>query len=149
MYNYTWLSIHNTSNNQCSIIHGYLYITLAKRSLMNKLPSLTLLYLQVQVRTWTCNGHVTCNCAVAVKEGNDVIILDMCHTVYGTSYPRLYIPHQGALSQGTTVDHDSGSNNWIVKFALRFITIRTRSINPLHLLYIYILNKTLLSVSPF
>ncbi|WAR27901.1 VWDE-like protein [Mya arenaria] len=28
---------------------------------------------QVQVRTWTCNGKVSCNCAVAMKEGNDVV----------------------------------------------------------------------------
>ena len=32
---------------------------------------------KVHVRTWKC-GTVTCNCGVAVQEGNEVIVIDMC-----------------------------------------------------------------------
>ncbi|XP_035668225.1 von Willebrand factor D and EGF domain-containing protein-like [Branchiostoma floridae] len=36
---------------------------------------------EVQVRTYACgfSGGVSCHCAVAVREGNDIVIVDICH----------------------------------------------------------------------
>ncbi|XP_066302866.1 von Willebrand factor D and EGF domain-containing protein-like [Branchiostoma lanceolatum] len=48
---------------------------------------------EVQVRTWYCgDGSVTCHCAVAVREGNDVVIVDLCHVGWGnhgSAYPKI------------------------------------------------------------
>ena len=35
-------------------------------------------FFKVHVRTWKC-GKVSCNCGVAAQEGDDVIVIDMCH----------------------------------------------------------------------
>ncbi|XP_053404692.1 von Willebrand factor D and EGF domain-containing protein-like [Mercenaria mercenaria] len=70
---------------------------------------------QVQARTWSC-GRVTCNCGVAAREGNDIVIIDMCHGHYGKSFPQVLIPHKGALSQGTVVSQDPAGNHFLIDF---------------------------------
>lgn len=70
---------------------------------------------QVQARTWSC-GKVTCNCGVAAREGNDIVIIDMCHGHYGKSYPQVIIPHRGTLSQGTVVNQDKLGTNFLIDF---------------------------------
>ncbi|XP_052784032.1 von Willebrand factor D and EGF domain-containing protein-like [Mya arenaria] len=69
---------------------------------------------QVQVRTWKCNHRVSCNCGVAMKEGNNVVILDMCHTQYGTSFPRIVFPNNS--SHRMVVNRDKAGNSWTVSF---------------------------------
>ncbi|XP_066302881.1 von Willebrand factor D and EGF domain-containing protein-like [Branchiostoma lanceolatum] len=59
---------------------------------------------EVQVRTWWCGRHVTpgqttpppgtptCHCAAALREGNDIVIVDLCHVGWGnhlSAYPRI------------------------------------------------------------
>ncbi|XP_053404691.1 von Willebrand factor D and EGF domain-containing protein-like [Mercenaria mercenaria] len=70
---------------------------------------------QVQVRTWSC-GRVSCMCAVAAREGNDIIIIDMCHGHYGKSFPQVIIPHRGALSQGTVITQSKSGLNYLIDF---------------------------------
>jgi len=60
---------------------------------------------------------------MSAKEGNDVIIVDMCHTSYGTSHPKDYYPHSDYLSQGTSVWKDPGGDEYLVRNA--FFTIFT------------------------
>ena len=69
--------------------------------------------LQVQARTWTC-GKVSCNCAIAAREGNDIVIIDICHGHYGKSFPQVIIPHKGTLSQGTAISRDPQGKNFLV-----------------------------------
>ncbi|XP_052250494.1 von Willebrand factor D and EGF domain-containing protein-like isoform X2 [Dreissena polymorpha] len=40
----------------------------------------------------------------------------MCHTQFGTSFPRLTIPCMGARSNGTVVSHDNAGNNYLFSF---------------------------------
>ncbi|XP_052219253.1 von Willebrand factor D and EGF domain-containing protein-like [Dreissena polymorpha] len=71
---------------------------------------------EVQVRTWSC-GAVSCNCAVAMKENNDVVILDMCDIKqYGKSYPKLTVPGKGLMSHGTVISQDRSGNDYLVSF---------------------------------
>ncbi|XP_035688112.1 von Willebrand factor D and EGF domain-containing protein-like [Branchiostoma floridae] len=49
---------------------------------------------EVQVRTWYCGGgtRLACHCAVAVREGNDIVIVDLCHVGWGNhehAYPKI------------------------------------------------------------
>jgi hypothetical protein len=34
---------------------------------------------QVHIRLWICRDKVTCGCAVAIREGKDVIVLSICN----------------------------------------------------------------------
>ncbi|KAI8509441.1 hypothetical protein Bbelb_132890 [Branchiostoma belcheri] len=70
---------------------------------------------EVQVRTWYCYGahryDVTCHCAVAVREGNNVVIIDLCHVGWGNhqnAYPRIIekTADGGPLSEAVSVYRD-------------------------------------------
>ncbi|XP_035658108.1 von Willebrand factor D and EGF domain-containing protein-like [Branchiostoma floridae] len=42
---------------------------------------------EVQVRTFVCGAwKASCHCGVAVREGDDVIMIDLCHTEWGDHY---------------------------------------------------------------
>ncbi|KAK3583345.1 hypothetical protein CHS0354_038958 [Potamilus streckersoni] len=62
---------------------------------------------EVHARTVTCNkaSGATCNCAVAAREGNDQVIIDLCHHGWGQTYPRVSIQPKDH-SQGTVVQKD-------------------------------------------
>ncbi|XP_066302464.1 von Willebrand factor D and EGF domain-containing protein-like [Branchiostoma lanceolatum] len=62
---------------------------------------------EVQSRHWTC-GSVTCNCGVAVREANDVVIIDMCQSQYGLAHPTVSYKTAtgGPLSHAVTVERD-------------------------------------------
>lgn len=70
---------------------------------------------QVQARTWKC-GHVTCNCAIAAREGNDIVIIDICHGHYGKSFAQVIIPHKGTLTQGMVVSRDPEGKHFLIDF---------------------------------
>ncbi|XP_078573393.1 von Willebrand factor D and EGF domain-containing protein-like [Branchiostoma floridae x Branchiostoma japonicum] len=60
---------------------------------------------EVQVRTFSC-GSVSCHCGIAVREGNDAIVIDRCHVPYGrTASPNILQKTAGRnpLSPGVTV----------------------------------------------
>ena len=64
---------------------------------------------QVHARTWKC-GSVTCNCGIAVREGDDVIILDMCWD----GIPRLRFASKKVPAEGTVVRRDPTGKSIIV-----------------------------------
>ncbi|KAI8515802.1 hypothetical protein Bbelb_066150 [Branchiostoma belcheri] len=65
---------------------------------------------EVQSRHWTCGsaGTVTCNCGVAVREANDIVIIDMCQSRYGYAHPTVSYKTAtgGPLSHAVTVERD-------------------------------------------
>ncbi|KAI8515788.1 hypothetical protein Bbelb_066010 [Branchiostoma belcheri] len=75
---------------------------------------------QVQVRTWSCgNKGATCHCAVAVREGNDVVIVDLCHVGWGnhqSAYPKITekTPDGGPLSPAVTVYRDPSNKRFSI-----------------------------------
>ncbi|GFR90472.1 von Willebrand factor D and EGF domain-containing protein, partial [Elysia marginata] len=62
-------------------------------------------YLPYEVRAFqlSCNGKAACNCAVAVKSGDDVILLDGCRSK--TEPLRTKIFTNGELTEGTRVQY--------------------------------------------
>ncbi|XP_078571572.1 von Willebrand factor D and EGF domain-containing protein-like [Branchiostoma floridae x Branchiostoma japonicum] len=70
---------------------------------------------EVQSRHWHCNS-VTCNCGVAVREDNDIIIIDMCQSEYGFAHPTVsYKTADGKpLSRAVTVDRDTNGKKYKV-----------------------------------
>ena len=64
---------------------------------------------KVHVRTWQC-GFVTCNCGIAAREGDDVIILDMCLD----GIPRLRFASNKAPAEGTIVKRDPTGKSFVV-----------------------------------
>ncbi|XP_078585634.1 von Willebrand factor D and EGF domain-containing protein-like [Branchiostoma floridae x Branchiostoma japonicum] len=76
----------------------------------------TLRFFEVQARLWPCNfgrpdRAVTCNCGVAVRENNDVIIIDLCQGVYGRASPDLTIKSPHPLAHGTRITRSGGSTS--------------------------------------
>ncbi|RUS80661.1 hypothetical protein EGW08_011565, partial [Elysia chlorotica] len=64
-------------------------------------------FLPYEVRTFqlACNGRAACNCGLAVKSGDDVILLDGCRS--GVNDPlRTKIFTNGELTQGTSFDYN-------------------------------------------
>ncbi|XP_019633198.1 PREDICTED: von Willebrand factor D and EGF domain-containing protein-like isoform X3 [Branchiostoma belcheri] len=64
---------------------------------------------EVHVRTFVCGAwRASCHCGVAVREGNDVVMIDLCHTDWGDHqgvYPKITekTAHGQALSPGVAV----------------------------------------------
>ena len=52
---------------------------------------------QVQAKVWPC-WRVLCNCGVAVRENDDVLVFDQCSGV-----PRVVQKSPGALAKGVTI----------------------------------------------
>ena len=65
------------------------------------------------MRTWQC-GSVTCNCGIAVREGDDVIVLDMCFD----GIPRLRFASKKTPSEGTFVKRDPTGKSFVVSEAM-------------------------------
>ena len=62
------------------------------------------------MRTWQC-GSVTCNCGVAVTEGDDTILLDMCWD----GIPRIRFLSSKEPAEGTTVRRDPTGKSFLVR----------------------------------
>ncbi|KAI8498260.1 hypothetical protein Bbelb_242040 [Branchiostoma belcheri] len=75
---------------------------------------------QVHVRTWSCGDRgATCHCAVAVREGNDVVIVDLCHVGWGNhenAYPKITekTADGGPLSPAVTVYRDPSNKKFSI-----------------------------------
>lgn len=72
--------------------------------------------LQVHVRTWKC-ASVSCNCGIAAREGDDVIVVDMCRD----RIPRVRFASKSEPSHGTSVRRDNNGRSFVVCFMLSFI----------------------------
>jgi len=61
--------------------------------------------------------------SLPTQEGNDWVKLDMCHTAYGTSFPRLTHsdPNPRDMTHGMVVHRDPAGNEWIVCLLFMFI----------------------------
>ncbi|XP_053404804.1 uncharacterized protein LOC123555193 [Mercenaria mercenaria] len=73
---------------------------------------------KTEIRTRTCGrnksfGYGSCICAVAAQEGNDVIVIDMCHSHFGHSYPQVTIPNK---NQGMVVNRNTAGTEYLVDF---------------------------------
>jgi len=66
---------------------------------------------QINVRLENCGKVVSCNCAVAVKAGDDVIVIDRCgrrkvNLAHGASFPEGWrTVHKHVLEQGGSLTH--------------------------------------------
>ena len=67
------------------------------------------LFIQVQARTWKC-ASVSCNCGVAIREGDDVIVVDMCRD----KIPRARFASKKEPAAGVTVKRDPTGKIFIV-----------------------------------
>ena len=66
----------------------------------------------------SCNGKASCNCAVAVRSGDDVIVVDRCGATMGKSKKKtpmkLRMFLNGDLTEGTEVFRQSGGKKYMV-----------------------------------
>lgn len=71
----------------------------------------------------SCNGKASCNCAVAVRSGDDVIVVDRCGPTMGKSSKKtpmtLKMFLNGALTEGTEVLRKAGGKKYIVSCVAR------------------------------
>eukprot|EP00795_Rhopilema_esculentum_P008757 gene8757-14783_t len=67
--------------------------------------------LQVHVRTWKC-AAVTCNCGIAAREGDDVIVVDMCRD----GVPRARFASTTRPTTGTSLHRDETGKSFIIQF---------------------------------
>ena len=68
---------------------------------------------EVHVRTWKC-AAVTCNCGVAAREGDDVIVVDMCRD----GVPRARFASKRKPAQGTSLTRDKTGKSFLVSLSL-------------------------------
>ena len=62
--------------------------------------------LKVQTRQWSCNGGVTCNCGVVLRDHNDVIEFNCCNDLMTrdeTTPIRVKIRSNKCLSPGISI----------------------------------------------
>ena len=77
------------------------------------LPSFVFLALQVHVRTWKC-ASVSCNCGIAAREGDDIIVVDMCRD----RIPRARFASRAEPADGTSIRRDNNGKSFIVSFII-------------------------------
>ncbi|XP_052783220.1 von Willebrand factor D and EGF domain-containing protein-like [Mya arenaria] len=70
---------------------------------------------RVDARTFS-NGRASFNCGVAMRDGTDVIILDMCWGRMGTTYPKLEIRNRATFSNKTEIVQSGTGNQFVFKF---------------------------------
>ena len=73
---------------------------------------------EVHVRTWKC-AAVTCNCGVAAREGNDVIVVDMCKD----GVPRARFASKRKPAQGTSLTRDKSGKSFLVGFSCVLLSL--------------------------
>ncbi|XP_057308609.1 von Willebrand factor D and EGF domain-containing protein-like isoform X3 [Hydractinia symbiolongicarpus] len=66
---------------------------------------------QVHVRTFRCHT-VSCNCGIAVREGDDVIVVDMCRD----NIPRARFASTVEPQKGTTIERNNNGKSFVLNF---------------------------------
>lgn len=66
--------------------------------------------MQIHIRTWKCGPNVACNCAVAVREDNNVLGINGCDLA-GTVLPINYLD---ANTSGASIQISSDGYTYIV-----------------------------------
>ncbi|CAH1267733.1 VWDE [Branchiostoma lanceolatum] len=68
---------------------------------------------EVHSRVWRC-WDVSCNCGVAVREGDDVITIDMCDGRFGQTAPAVRLKSQKEPAKGVRVTRGQSGRNFKV-----------------------------------
>lgn len=68
-----------------------------------------LFLLKIHVRTWRCHT-VSCNCGIAVREGDDVVVVDMCRD----NVPRARFASTVEPRKGTTITRNNNGKSFVV-----------------------------------
>ncbi|XP_035682473.1 von Willebrand factor D and EGF domain-containing protein-like [Branchiostoma floridae] len=68
---------------------------------------------EVHSRVWRC-WAVSCNCGVAVREGDDVITIDMCDGPFGQTAPAVRLKSQKEPAKGMRVTRSRSGRNFKV-----------------------------------
>ena len=63
------------------------------------------------MRTWRCS-RVSCNCGIAAREGDDVIVVDMCRD----RIPRARFASTTEPAEGTSISRDNNGRSFVVSF---------------------------------
>ena len=71
------------------------------------------------MRTWKC-AAVTCNCGIAAREGNDVIVVDMCRD----GIPRARFASKQKPAEGTSIRRDPNGKSFKVFVVFQSMTIQ-------------------------
>ena len=122
------ISKKNTSRQRhlpfdCKSSGGYTKYENAISNYVTRQPKLfksffPLLKFQVHVRTYHCRGGAaTCNCGIAAREGDDVVVIDTCRG----GAPTLSFPSSRLIepNNGTRITRDWSGRNFVVRiFAL-------------------------------
>ena len=66
---------------------------------------ITFLSMKVRAFQLSCNGKAACNCGLAVRSGDDVILLDGCQSAANEAL-KTKIFTNGELTQGTSVKYN-------------------------------------------
>ena len=68
------------------------------------------------MRTWQC-ASVSCNCGLAAREGDDVIVIDMCRD----RIPKVFLPSNKEVDKpGARIRRDKNGKRFIVCIRLFF-----------------------------
>ena len=74
-----------------------------------------MLFIQVRAYYRSCNGRASCNCAAAVRIGDDVVVVDKCGPERGKTSPvevQLFL--KGQLEPGTQIVQYNGGKKYEV-----------------------------------
>jgi len=66
---------------------------------------------EIHVRTWRCHT-VSCNCGIAVREGDDVVVVDMCRD----NIPRARFASTVEPQKGTTITRNNNGKSFVLNF---------------------------------
>ena len=72
------------------------------------------------MRTHQCGSYVSCVCAIAVRYGDDVVVIDMCHGGATVRFPR-----KKPLNPAMTVTRVASGNNFKVSTQLESVATYT------------------------
>ncbi|XP_031549644.1 von Willebrand factor D and EGF domain-containing protein-like isoform X2 [Actinia tenebrosa] len=109
------VSVKNTEHGICSSTGDPHYSTFDGRYYDFYQPGDYLMYrrstdktslVEVHSRLWTCNGGVSCNCGVAIRENNDIIVLTVCNELLmRNDYTKFkaYLPRGKKIARGTHI----------------------------------------------
>ena len=96
------------------------------------------------MRTWQC-ATVSCNCGLAAREGDDVVVIDMCRD----KIPRVYFPSEKTVEKmpGTRIRRDKNGKRFIVCTRCFFSVDQEGSVTKLQAILQAPLSSAMLSLT--